>query len=179
MELARLASSKQLHRALSGPRSHRGPKIEKNGTTLSGMAFFWFRHTSSQRTLTSKTKFYKLPRYPGWFSATFAGPTVFSVGPPPVGNGDLVVFWPVLGTWRNSRPGPKTEKHNFAVLGEFFLPRCLGWLFATFLQFTFGPTGPPRAANREIQGFWAILALLTPREILGSGRKRKIASSWC
>ena len=37
------------------------------------------------------------PRYPGWFSATFSGTTFFSVGPPPVGNGDLVVFWPVLG----------------------------------------------------------------------------------
>ena len=31
-----------------------------------------------------------------------------------------MVFWPVLasGTWRNSGPGPKTDKHNFPVLGE-------------------------------------------------------------
>ena len=38
-----------------------------------------------------------LPRYPGWFSATLSGTAFFSVGPPPVRNGDLVVFWPVLG----------------------------------------------------------------------------------
>ena len=43
-------------------------------------------------------------------------PDFFSVGPPPAGNGDLVVFW-AAGTWRNSGPGPKTEKRNFPVLG--------------------------------------------------------------
>ena len=58
-----------------------------------------------------------LPRYPGWFSATFSGARFFSVGTPPVGNGDLVGFWPVLGTSRNSGTGPKTENRNFPALG--------------------------------------------------------------
>ena len=73
MELARLASKQAAAskhcRALSGPQSNRGPEIEKiNVTTLSGMVF-----------------------------RNFLGTTFFSVRPPPVGNGDSVVFWPVLG----------------------------------------------------------------------------------
>ena len=61
-------ASKQLCRALSGPQSNRRPEIEKNVTALSGMVF-----------------------------RNFCGTNFFLVGPPPVGNGDLVVFWPVLG----------------------------------------------------------------------------------
>ena len=46
----------------------------------------------------------------------------FSVRPPPVRNGDLVVFWIVLGlgTWRNHAPGRKTRKNNFLVLGALW-----------------------------------------------------------
>ena len=72
MQLARLASSKQ-QLAPQGPfrpPGQQGSQIEKkNVTTLSGMGF-----------------------------RNFLGYRVFFlVGPPPVGNGDLVVFWPVLG----------------------------------------------------------------------------------
>ena len=37
-----------------------------------------------------------------FLSATFSGANFFPVGPPPVENGDSVVFWPVvgLGTWK-------------------------------------------------------------------------------
>ena len=49
----------------------------------------------------------------------FLGNNFFSVGPPLVGNGDLVGFWQNLGLGHleNSGPGPKTEKRNFLVLG--------------------------------------------------------------
>ena len=95
-----------------------------------------------------------LPRYPGWFSATFWGTTFFSVGPPPVGNGDLVVCWPVLGLGHVEKlraraeniktqfPGaraPETEKEN--------LPRDPRWLSATFFHFPFWPTGPAGVGN--------------------------------
>ena len=49
------------------PRATGVPKSKKNATTLSGMVFRNFRAI------------------------------LFLVGPPPVRNGDLVVFWPILG----------------------------------------------------------------------------------
>ena len=59
-----------------------------------------------------------LPRYPGWISAKFAGPTFFSVGPPPGGNGALVVclavdlekFHPKTAEAENSPLGPRGKK---------------------------------------------------------------------
>ena len=67
---------------------------------------FWSAEQQGSRTRRKK----KLPRYPGWFSATFSGMTPFPVGPPPVGNGDLLAFWPVLvsGTWKWAKMGQKT-----------------------------------------------------------------------
>ena len=78
----------------------------------------------------------------------------------------MVVVWPVLGrragTWRNSGPGPKTKKRNFPQLGvpeqRGNKPRCPRWFSATVLRCAFRPTGPPRAGNRKIWGFWAVLA---------------------
>ena len=63
-------------------------------------------------------------------------------------------FWPrtALGTWRNPGAGPKTEKRNFPVLGALLgkytdAPKVSPRKCATFLLFTFWPTGPPRAEN--------------------------------
>ena len=52
-----------------------------------------------------------LPHYPGWVSATLLGTTYLLAGPPPAGNSDVAVLWPILG------PGRKTRKSNFPVLG--------------------------------------------------------------
>ena len=89
MELARLvssssSSSNKHRRALSGPQSNRGPKIEKK----------------------------MLPRYPGWFSATFLGTTFFRSDPHAVGNGDLVGFWPVLGLGHLQRFRARAENRK-------------------------------------------------------------------
>ena len=45
--------------------------------------------------------------------------------------------------------GPETEKK---------VTRLSEMVVCNFSQFTFWPTGPPRAGKREIRGFWAILA---------------------
>ena len=44
-----------------------------------------------------------------------SGAQFFSFGPPPVGNGDLVVFWPVLslGHLEKFRPRRKTPETQF------------------------------------------------------------------
>ena len=114
VELARLASSKQAsnqaRRALSGPQSNRGPEIgKKNVTTLSGMVFRNFR-----------------------------GNKLFSVGPPLVGNGDLVVFEPVLGLGhiKKFRAQAENRKTQFpgarGTFGKKKLPRYPGWFSTTF-----------------------------------------------
>ena len=74
-----------------------------------------------------------LPHYPGCFSATFSGISFFPVGPPPVGNGDLVVFWPILGCghlekfgdWAINRKtqfpgarGPETGKKSYHAIRD-------------------------------------------------------------
>ena len=45
----------------------------------------------------------------------FLGCNFFPVGPPPVGNGDLVGFWPVLGLGhlKKFRTGAKNKKSQF------------------------------------------------------------------
>ena len=100
-----------------------------------------------------------LPRYPVWFSTTFSGPTFLLVGPPPVGNGGLVVFRPVLGlghlekfraraknikTQFPEARGPETEKKSYHAVRDGFMQ--------LFYILRFG------AGKREIRGFWAILA---------------------
>ena len=53
------------------------------------------------------------------------------------------------------KPSPEIEEKK--------LPRYSGWLSQKKIHFMFCPTGPPGAGNREIQGFWAILAFGTQR----------------
>ena len=64
---------------------------------------------------------------------------------------------------RNPRPRPKTEKHNFPVLGALLgggsgRPKRLPTKVRDFfLNFTIWPTGPPRAGNRRnwvFRPFW-------------------------
>ena len=84
----------------------------------------------------------KLPPYPGRFSATFSG----TVGLPPVGNSDVVVFWPVLGGGHlgKFRARSKTEKHDFPELGAL-LEKTTGRNFFTFCVLT---------DRREITKYW-------------------------
>ena len=62
-------------------------------------------------------------------------------------------------------PGPGQNRKNTnswckgSQNGKKMLPRYPGWLSATFLHVTFWPNGPQGAGNREIRGFWAILAV--------------------
>ena len=127
MELARLASSKQASPAgpFSGPKATGVPKSKK-----------------------------MLPRYPGWFPAPFSGTTFFSVGPPPVGNGDSVVFWPVLalGTWKNSRR--KTRKCHFPVLG------ALLW----------GKSGRPTSFSPKLRNLFILSVLAEKRPTCGKSQ---------
>ena len=76
-----------------------------------------------------------------------------------------MVFWQKLGPGHLDKFWARADdkkKHNFPVLGvpkqKNKTPRYPEWLFATFLHFTFGSTGPPRAGNRKIRGLSAILA---------------------
>ena len=80
-----------------------------------------------------------LPRYPGWFSANFSEQFFFPVGPPPVGTGDLVVFWPVSGRgqleklrdWAKNKAqfpgarGPKIGKKNVTTLSGMVVRNAL------------------------------------------------------
>ena len=92
MELARLASSSKQQASKLAPQ---GP----------------FRAPEQQGSQNRKKM---LPRHPGWFSATFSDTNFFSVRPPPVGKGDFVVFWPILGrrhseNFRNWAKNSKTQ----------------------------------------------------------------------
>ena len=119
-----------------------------------------------------------LPRYLQWFSATFSGAIFFLVRPPLVGNGDLVGFWPALGLGhlRNSGPGPKTEKHNFPVLGvpkrKTKLPRCLGCPQLSYsLRFDqLDPHGQENTKYEDFGPFWPMTAVGTQRNP-GAGPK--------
>ena len=85
-----------------------------------------------------------------------------------------------LAAWRNPGAGPKTEKCNSPVLGallggESGRPKSFSPKVRNLLHFTFWPTGPPRAGNRELREgflrpFWPRRALGTERN---SGRNRK------
>ena len=56
--------------------------------------------------------------------------------------------------------------------GKQMLPHYPGWVSATFLYFTFWPTGPPRAGNRRIPG-----GGLGPWHISGRKRENKFPGS--
>ena len=138
MELARLASIKQQTTSPAGP----------------------FLRPRATGVPESKKM---LPRYTGWFSATFSGASFFPVGPALAGNGDLVVFGPFWAAGkRNSGPWPKTEGRDFPALGvpksKKKVTTLSGMFVRNFFAFAFCPTGPPRAGNRKIRVFEAILA---------------------
>ena len=106
----------------------------------------------------------KLPRYPGWFSATVSGTFFFWSDPHRL---ETVIYWGfgpfwAAGTERNSGAGPKTEKRNFPVLG---VPKrgkkvttLSGMVIRNFLTVYVLADWTPRAGKHEIRGFSAILA---------------------
>ena len=121
-----------------------------------------FRHHSKG---VVKSKKNMLPGYPGWFSATFSGTTYFSVRPPAVGNGDLVVFWPVLGLGHSEkfRARAKNRKTQFPAArgtfgGKSGRPKSFSLKLHNFLHFTFCLTGQPWAGRRKMMVLEAILA---------------------
>ena len=101
------------------------------------------------------------PRYPGWVPATFSGTTF---GPPPVGNGDLVIFWPVLGLGhlrkfrvraRNRKPRIPGGRGTFGreiQLAQKFLPAIVQHFYA--VRF-----GRPKGGKSQNTGFLAHFGL--------------------
>ena len=87
----------------------------------------------------------------------FIGNNFFPVGPPPVKNGDLVGFWPVLGLGHRKGSRAQAENKKNAISrcqGHFgggirppgkFLPE-IAQVFYIWL------TGPPGAGNRKMLG---------------------------
>ena len=113
---------------------------------------------------------------------------ILLVGPPPVGNGDLVGVWPVFGLGHlekfraraenrkaqfSGARGPKTEKKNTTLSGM---------VVRNFLTFYVLTDRTPRGGkNAKYKNFGPFglgrpLALI---EIPGPGRKQKIAISRC
>ena len=95
-----------------------------------------------------------LPRYPGWFSATFSGTNFFAVVPPPAGNSDLGGFLADLGPLAPGETRAQARKQNFPVLGtllggESGRQKVSPRNSAIFLHFT----GPPGGGNRKILVF--------------------------
>ena len=128
-----------------------------------------------------------LPRYLGWFSAIFLEQAFFSVGPSPGGNGDLVVFLPVLalGTYKNYGPGRKTRKSNFPVLGALLggksgRPKSFSRKLRNFFMSSVLADQTPRGRKSRDTGFEAHFGLGQP-SALGEipGRKQKNTISWC
>ena len=94
-------------------------------------------------------------------------------------------FW-AAGTWRNSEPGPKTERRNFPVLGVLkriiFFTTLSGMVVRNFLIVYVltdqTPTGG-KTRNTRILGHFRLGRPLALREILGPGQKQKNAISRC
>ena len=146
MELARLAC-KQASPAgpFLGPRAltEGVQKSKKNVTTLSGRVF-----------------------------RNFLGYSFFSRSDPHVvGNGDLVGVWPVLGLGHLEKSQAQSENRKTQCpsargpeTGGGKLPRCPGWLSATFSQFMFNrpnPHGRDNATYEDIGPFWPRTAVGT------------------
>ena len=136
------ATSKQQATSSTGPflvrRAEGVPKSRKNVTTLSGDVF-----------------------------RNFLGDNFFSVGPPPDGNGDLVIFWPVLGRRpqaRNSGTGPKTGKRKFPgargpEIEEKKVTTLSGMVVRNFFTLCILPDVTPRGGksqNTGILGHWPL-----------------------
>ena len=89
-----------------------------------------------------------LPRCPGWFSETFLGTAFFRSDRHRSGNGDLVVFWHVLGRGHLEKfqARDKNRKTQFpgarGTFGEKNVATLSGMVFRKFLgrSFFFGQT---------------------------------------
>ena len=156
MELAHLASSSKqqqgasnkYRRALSGPQSNRGPRIEKN-TTLSGVIF-----------------------------CNFLRNNFFSVRPHVVRNGDLVGFWENLGPGHLKKSQARAENRKTQFAGargpetEKKVTTLFGMVVRNFLTIYVltdrTPTGR-KTRNTRILGHFGLGGPLALREILGPG----------
>ena len=138
-------SSKQQAAASSSAGPFLGPRVtgvpksrKKNGIPLCGMVY-----------------------------RTFLGDNFFSVGPPPVGNGDLVGFWPVLGLGHLEKfwAWAKNRKTQFpgarGTFGEKNVATLSGMVFCNFLRNKFSAVGPPLVGNGDLVEFWPVLVLGT------------------
>ena len=162
MELARLASSSK-QQATSpagpflGPRATGLPKSKKNNVA-----------TLSRSLQLSRERFF------------------FQSDPHVVGNDDLVGFWPALGLGHleKFRARAENRKTQFpaAPKRKKKLPRCPGWLSATFFTFYVltnrTPTGR-KSQNMGSLGHFGPGRPLALRGIPGPDRKRKNTTSRC
>ena len=98
------------------------------------------------------------------------------------------VFGPLgaAGTWRNSGPGSKTEKHNFPEIGvpkrKKKVTTPSGMVvrhFVTFYVLTDQTSTGGKTRNTGILGHFGLGRPLALGEIPSPGQKRKIAISWC
>ena len=118
----------------------RGPETEKKVTTLSGMvvrnffAFYVLAH--------------RIPRGGKLRNTGILGH--FGLGRPSALREIMGAGWKQGKTLFPGARGPEIE-----------IPHYPGWLSATFLQFMFRPTGPPRAGNHKTLGFLGRTALGT------------------
>ena len=97
-----------------------------------------------------------LPRYPGFRL----------VGPPPAGNSNLVIFWPILGLWQLGKFWAENTKPQFSgARATFFFCRVgvttlSGMLVCSFLGkglfFWSGPHRPGIAIWWSLGPFWPI-----------------------
>ena len=96
-----------------------------------------------------------------------------------VRNGDLVGVWPVLGLGHLENFRARAENRKTQIPGARVpkrkkkLPRYPRWLSATFLHFTFWPTGPPRGGKSRNIGFLGHFGLGRP---LAQTKKTQTAS---
>ena len=116
----------------------------------------------------------------------FLGDKFFLVGPPPIGNGDLVVFWPVLGRghiekfwdWAKNRKtlflgarGHEVEKKSYHAIRDG-CPQ----IFTLYVFPDWTPRGG-KSRNAGILGHFGPEQPLALGEIPGAGSKRKNAVS--
>ena len=113
-----------------------------------------------------------VPRYPGWFSATFSG-TIFSRSDPHVvGNGDLLGLWPILGRGHLEKLRARAEnrKTQFPRARRTFggeirpLQKFLLEIAQLFYIMRFGR---PHPQGREIAKYW-FFKPFWPRAALGT-----------
>ena len=125
-----------------------------------------------------------LPRYPGWFSATFLEHLFFRLDPQVVAKGDLLGFWPVLGRGRleKFRARVKNGKTQFpGARGTFggkirppqkFLPE-IAQLFCSLCFDRTAPQGREIAKYGGFRHFWPSAALGTWRNSGANKDKHK------